>query len=227
MKVKELMERVGMLETGRAIAYIKDGLDEMNMLAETHVTTERIDINEVTKRGADEGWENSRFIVFVYNPDNRLSQIQNWTLFETKSNREFMRDSVPSIIGYTHLSIRSIDNDHLAHDWRDLMRIKNELIGPDREAIELYPSMERIHDTANQFHLWVLPEGMLQPVGWLEPDIIHKHQIEGSTNPAVKHANQRTFEKGFLGEFDKPSDLNSPKFDLLTVERRRAALEEE
>ena len=46
MKVKELMERVGMTETGRAIAYIKDGLDEMNMLAETHVTTERITINK-------------------------------------------------------------------------------------------------------------------------------------------------------------------------------------
>ena len=46
MKVKELMERVGMTQTGRAIAYIKDGLDEMNIMAETHVTTERIDISE-------------------------------------------------------------------------------------------------------------------------------------------------------------------------------------
>ena len=44
MKVKDLMERVGTTSTGRAIAYIKYGLDEMNMLAETHVTTERIDI---------------------------------------------------------------------------------------------------------------------------------------------------------------------------------------
>ena len=44
MTVKELMERVGMTETGRAIAYIKDGLDEMNMSAETHIDTERIDI---------------------------------------------------------------------------------------------------------------------------------------------------------------------------------------
>ena len=44
MKVQELMERVGMTQTGRAIAYIKDGLEEMNMLAETHVTTTRIDI---------------------------------------------------------------------------------------------------------------------------------------------------------------------------------------
>ena len=46
MKVKELMERVGMTQTGRALAYIKDGLDEMNMISETHVTTARIDINK-------------------------------------------------------------------------------------------------------------------------------------------------------------------------------------
>jgi len=46
MTVKELMERVGMAETGRALAYIKDGLEEMNIAAETHVTTERIDITE-------------------------------------------------------------------------------------------------------------------------------------------------------------------------------------
>ena len=44
MKVQELMERVGMTQTGRAIAYIKDGLEEMNMLAETHITTTKIDI---------------------------------------------------------------------------------------------------------------------------------------------------------------------------------------
>ena len=44
MTVNELMERVGMVETGRALAYIKDGLDEMNMIAETHINIERIDI---------------------------------------------------------------------------------------------------------------------------------------------------------------------------------------
>ena len=33
-----------MTQTGRAIAYIKDGLDEMNMMAETQVNVERIDI---------------------------------------------------------------------------------------------------------------------------------------------------------------------------------------
>ena len=46
MKVKEIMERVGITSTGRAIAYIKDALIEMNLISETHITTERIDISE-------------------------------------------------------------------------------------------------------------------------------------------------------------------------------------
>ena len=46
MKVIELMERVGIKETGRAIAYIKDGLEEINMIAETHVNREKIDLTE-------------------------------------------------------------------------------------------------------------------------------------------------------------------------------------
>ena len=46
MTNKELMERVGITETGRAIAYVKDGLDEMNMITETHINVERIDITQ-------------------------------------------------------------------------------------------------------------------------------------------------------------------------------------
>ena len=44
MTVKEFMERVGTNQTGRAIAYIKDGMEELNILFETHTDTERIDI---------------------------------------------------------------------------------------------------------------------------------------------------------------------------------------
>ena len=46
MKVNEIMERAGITQTGRAIAYIKDALDEINVLSETHVTTQRININK-------------------------------------------------------------------------------------------------------------------------------------------------------------------------------------
>lgn len=44
MKLKELMERIGMVETGKAIAYVKDGLEEMNMLTEVNTKVDSIDI---------------------------------------------------------------------------------------------------------------------------------------------------------------------------------------
>ena len=46
MKIQQLMERVGINQTGRALAYIKDGLEDLNMNFETHVVTEKIDITE-------------------------------------------------------------------------------------------------------------------------------------------------------------------------------------
>lgn len=44
MKIKEIMERAGMTQSGRALAYIEDGLEEMNVVSETHVKTTRISI---------------------------------------------------------------------------------------------------------------------------------------------------------------------------------------
>tara|TARA_R100001082_G_scaffold109404_1_gene86518 strand:+ start:967 stop:1254 length:288 start_codon:yes stop_codon:yes gene_type:complete len=46
VKVFEVMERAGIDETGRTIAYIKDALEEINMISPTHVATLRIDIVE-------------------------------------------------------------------------------------------------------------------------------------------------------------------------------------
>ena len=45
MTVREIMERVGITKSGRAIAYIKDALDEIAILSPTHVTKERFDIS--------------------------------------------------------------------------------------------------------------------------------------------------------------------------------------
>jgi len=46
MKVQEIMERAGVDRIGFALAYIKDALDEMNIISETHITTQRMDINK-------------------------------------------------------------------------------------------------------------------------------------------------------------------------------------
>lgn len=67
--------------------------------------------------------------------------------------------------GGKHLSIKRYDRAPV-HNWRHFQQIKNEICGPFFEAMELYPSEERIADNANQYHLFVLPEGMKFPLGF-------------------------------------------------------------
>lgn len=56
-----------------------------------------------------------------------------------------------------HVSIKRLDKAPV-HDWRHFQRIKNELIGPECEAVELYPAESRLVDGANQYHLWAIAE---------------------------------------------------------------------
>jgi hypothetical protein len=84
-----------------------------------------------------EQWSNSRYQVAIYRHDG----------------------------GAVHLSFKTHDRS-ARHDWRDMQRIKNELCGPEREAIELFPAEARLVDAANQYHLWVMPPGERIPVGF-------------------------------------------------------------
>lgn len=65
---------------------------------------------------------------------------------------------------FHHLSIKRFDKSP-CRDWRHFQWIKNEICGAEREAIELFPAESRLLDGANQFHLWVLPEGLVVPIG--------------------------------------------------------------
>lgn len=84
-------------------------------------------------------WQNSQYEVWVYPPRDGTTMIQ--------------------------LSIKRRDKQVIRR-WRDLQRIKNEIVGPEREAMEMYPAESRLVDTANQYHLWVLPEGVRWPFGY-------------------------------------------------------------
>jgi len=74
--------------------------------------------------------------------------------------------------GMVHLSIHNHSRSATgAHDWRHFQRIKNELLGPEREAVELFPAESRLVDTSNEFHLWVAPEGFQFPFGFTERSV--------------------------------------------------------
>lgn len=90
------------------------------------------------------------------------------------------------------LSIKNLDKS-ARHDWRDFQRIKNELLGAEEEAVELYPAESRLVDTANQFFLWSLA-GMQIPFGFRERLIATEQEAD------LFGARQRPFDGGSVPE---------------------------
>lgn len=106
-----------------------------------------------------------------------------------QNSRYFVHRTPTEGGGFT-LSIRTLQND-ARHDWREFQRIKNELCGEDREAVELYPAESRLVDTSNQFYVHVLPAGLMVPVGF-ESRLVLKPRQEGDPSGT----NQRPWEPG-------------------------------
>jgi hypothetical protein len=86
-----------------------------------------------------------------------------------------------------HLSIKRRDKLPI-HDWRDLQRIKNELVGPENEAVELYPAESRLVDAANQYHLWASKDPTFRfPLGY------NTRLVQGPEEAEAVGGRQRAF----------------------------------
>lgn len=86
--------------------------------------------------------------------------------YEVRLLRDALLLVQPRLGSVLLLSARRRDGQAV-HDWRDLQRIKNELVGRENEAIELYPRESRLVDSGNTYFLWVLAEpGVEWPIGY-------------------------------------------------------------
>lgn len=66
---------------------------------------------------------------------------------------------------FIHLDISRRDGGPCT-SWRHFQRIKNELVGPEHEAFELFPAESRSITEENRYHLWVhATPGYRFPVG--------------------------------------------------------------
>ena len=71
-----------------------------------------------------------------------------------------------------HLNIRRRDGAPIIRDWRHFQLIKNQLIGEECEAVELYPAESRKVDTSNKYHLYGIPDPSFRfPFGWEDRDV--------------------------------------------------------
>lgn len=60
-----------------------------------------------------------------------------------------------------HLAVRTVGNNVV--EWAEKQRIKDELMGPERLAVEVFPPRSDLVDEADMYHVWVLPVGMTLP----------------------------------------------------------------
>jgi hypothetical protein len=73
---------------------------------------------------------------------------------------------------FIRLSIRRHDLQP-CKEWKHFQQIKNALIGPDHEAVELFPSESRLIDTNNEYHLWVHSEPAYRfPLGFFQERVV-------------------------------------------------------
>lgn len=153
-----------------------------------------------------------------------IAELAPWTPFEEAEGNPLLPDDRIFINSRYQVSIRmreapepfgllielSIKTRDRAphHDWRDFQRIKNELIGEQFEAMELYPSEKRLVDTANQYYLFVFPEMQFArnwfPFGFAERLVseVEMPGLEG--HEGMGKSTQRPFEV-------KPPDLETPE----------------
>ena len=54
---------------------------------------------------------------------------------------------------YDKILIRRSDSKPI-YSWQDLFRIKNEIFGPEVEAIQFFPPVSKLVDEANLYWLW-------------------------------------------------------------------------
>jgi hypothetical protein len=83
-----------------------------------------------------------------------------------------------------HLSIKRLDKEPI-FDWRDMQKIKNNLLGPEHEGVQLFPAESRKVDGANQFHMFCLKDITQFPFGFTDRLIVDEPPEGGKQRPGA------------------------------------------
>ena len=119
--------------------------------------------------------------------EQQVVRVISWEIYRNDDYEVMIERDAPFI----HMCIRRRDGEP-CKDWRDHQRIKNELIGPEYEAVELFPAESRLVDTANEYHLWAHPSPKYRfPFGFTVNRCVVERQLtfEGARHEALPDAN--------------------------------------
>jgi hypothetical protein len=118
-------------------------------------------------------YENDRYVVIVR---------------EYEDCRHLVDEGIVLPEGWTWLCIVPKASGSYARPWQDFQRIKTEIVGPEREAVELYPAESRLIDTSNAWHLWCPPAGTEWPFGWFRGRLSYDYETARALGRAQRKA---------------------------------------
>jgi hypothetical protein len=83
---------------------------------------------------------------------------------------------------FYQINIRRKDGQ-ACKSWWDFQQIKNEVLGPGYEAVELYPADDRLIDTSNEYHLWAFAKSDYRfPFGFNRRVVLSEQERFGSNS---------------------------------------------
>lgn len=122
--------------------------------------------------------------------DGRIRYYEHTAIFSNSKYTVFVRKVEESCGLMYQLGIKRNDRGHTL-DWRELQRIKNELLGPEFEGVMLFPAESRLVDTSNHFWLYCTTQASERfPFGFVE------RRVGNPDAASDVGARQRPFEPG-------------------------------
>lgn len=97
-------------------------------------------------------------------PRGVLKANEHWLRYVYVNNRYSVQLSIvlAPIGEVLHLWVTRHDHE-MPRSWSDRQEIKNQIAGPERVAVEVFPPKSQLVDQAPMAHLWVYPEGFALP----------------------------------------------------------------
>jgi hypothetical protein len=124
-------------------------------------------------------------------------------------------------IAMTHLAVDTVAGP--PPTWSDLQRIKAELLGPDFEAVELYPAAGRTIDGETS-HLWALPLGCAFPLGMVPRPPVMPTTVEGLPPATEPPADPLAIEGAPAPLADERAEALAEELAVAELARMRAEL---
>ena len=155
-------------------------------------------LRKLGARQADEVWINNIYQVLVY---RNIIKGETWPQMHW-------------------LSIKRLDKGWI-HDWREFQRIKNDIIGAEYEAVELYPAESRKVDTSNQYHLFVLADTRQRfPFGY------NNRLVSKGGTSEVGDTGKESVQRDFAPGTEPDDAMTGEETNELYAERMKQAPEE-